>query len=192
MLNLTLRPEFRGKTLKGTVIELRDSKKSGAIERPAEQFLEITYPSIDLLRMVEALQPDRTKTVVLKGGRGQGKSHMMATAFHLLSNHAAAVSWRDFWATRLKDETVGRLSFRQGFHVIAEAMHNQRYKHLWDLLWDQHPHGQFVKGQWSARGTNVPSDQDVLTLVSHTPTVLILDEFQTWFDGLTNTKLCFP
>jgi hypothetical protein len=188
MLNLTLRPEFRGKTLKGTVIELRDSKKGGAIERPADQFLDITYPSIDLLRMVEALQPDKTKTVVLKGGRGQGKSHMLATAFHLLRNHAAASKWRDYWAARLGDAVVGKFTFRQGFHVIAEAMHNQRYKHLWDLLWDQHPHGQFVKGQWTARGTNIPSNEDVLTLVTHTPTVLILDEFQTWFDGLTNTK----
>lgn len=71
MLNLSLRPEFRGKTLRGTVIELRDSKKGGAIERSAEEFLDITYPSIDLLRTVEALQPDKTKTVVLKGGRGQ-------------------------------------------------------------------------------------------------------------------------
>jgi hypothetical protein len=188
MLNLTLRPEFRGKTLKGTVIELRDSKKGGAIERPADQFLDITYPSIDLLRMVEALQPDKTRTVVLKGGRGQGKSHMLATAFHLLNNHAAAGKWRDYWAARLNNSAVAKLTFRQGFHVIAEAMHNQRYKHLWDLLWDQHPNGQFVKGQWTARGTNIPSDQDVLALVNHTPTVLILDEFQTWFDGLTNTK----
>jgi hypothetical protein len=188
MLNLSLRPEFRGKNLKGTVIELRDSKGSGAIERPADAFLEITYPSIDLLRMVEALQPDRTKAVVLKGGRGQGKSHLLATAFHLLHNHAAACRWRDYWAARLGDAVVGKLTFRQGFHVIAEAMHNQRYKHLWDLLWDQHPHGQFVKGQWTARGTNIPSNDDVLTLVAHTPTVLILDEFQTWFDGLTNTK----
>lgn len=188
MLNLTLRPEFRGKTLKGTVIELRDARNGGAIERPSEQFLDITYPSIDLLRMVEALQPDKTKTIVLKGGRGQGKSHMLATAFHLLSNHAAASKWRDFWANRLGDAVVAKLTFRQGFHVIAEAMHNQRYKHLWDLLWDQHPHGQFVKGQWSLRGTNIPSNEDVLTLVTHTPTVLILDEFQTWFDGLTNTK----
>jgi len=188
MLNLTLRPEFRGKTLKGTVIELRDAKKGGAIERPAEQFLDITYPSIDLLRMVEALQPDKTKTVVLKGGRGPGKSHMLATAFHLLSNPTAAAKWRDFWANRLGDTVVAKLTFRQGFHVIAEAMHNQRYKHLWDLLWDQHPHGQFVKGLWSARGTNIPSNEDVLALVTHTPTVLILDEYQTWFDGLTNTK----
>lgn len=188
MLNLSLRPEFRGKTLRGTVIELRDSKKGGAIERSAEEFLDITYPSIDLLRTVEALQPDKTKTVVLKGGRGQGKSHLLATAFHLLSNHVAATKWRDYWAKRLGDTVIGKLGFRQGFHVIAEAMHNQRYKHLWDLLWDQHPHGQFVKGQWTARATNVPSNEDVLALVSHTPTVLILDEFQTWFDGLTNTK----
>lgn len=188
MLNLSLRPEFLGRTLKGTVIELRDTKQGGAIERPAAQFLNITYPSIDLLRMVEALQPERTRTVVLKGGRGQGKSHMLATAYHLLKNQSAAVAWRDYWAGRLNDTAVANLTFRNGFHVIAEAMHFQRYKHLWDLLWDQHPHGQFVKGQWMARETNVPSDQDVLTLVNHTPTVLILDEFQTWFDGLTNTK----
>lgn len=188
MLNLNLRPEFRGKTLKGTVIELRNAKASGAIERPADEFLDITYPSIDLLKMVEALQPDQTKTVVLKGGRGQGKSHMMATAYHLLSNHTAAVKWRNYWAARLKDTTVAKFTFRQGFRVIAEAMHNQRYKHLWDLLWEQHPHGQFVKGQWTARGTPVPSDLDILALVEHTPFVLILDEYQTWYDGLTNTK----
>ncbi len=188
MLSLALRPEFRGKKLQGTVIELRDAKHRGAIERPAKEFLDITYPSIDLLKMVEALQPEQTRTIVLKGGRGQGKSHMMAAAYHLLRNHAAATKWRDFWADRINNSAVAKMSFRQGFHVIAEAMHNQRYKHLWDLLWDQHPHGQFVKGQWMARDTNVPSDEDILTLVSHTPAVLILDEFQTWFDGLTNTK----
>ena len=188
MLNLSLRPEFLGKTLKGTVIELRDTKQGGAIERPADQFLNITYPSIDLLRMVEALQPEKTRAVVLKGGRGQGKSHMLATAYHLLKNHGAALEWRDYWAGRLNNPALANLTFRDGFHVIAEAMHFQRSKHLWDLLWDQHPHGQFVKGQWVARETNVPSDQDILALINHTPTVLILDEFQTWFDGLTNTK----
>lgn len=186
--SLTLRPEFRGKALRGTVIELRNAKANGAIERPAEEFLDITYPSIDLLRMVEALQPDQTKTVVLKGGRGQGKSHMMATAYHLLSNHAAAEKWRDHWAGQLNNSAFAKFTFRQGFLVLAEAMHNQRYKYLWDLLWEQHPHGQFVKGKWTARGTNVPSNEDILELVNHSPLVLILDEFQTWFDGLTNTK----
>lgn len=48
MLNLNLRPEFRGKTLRGTVIELRNSKSTGAIQQRAREFLDITYPSIDM------------------------------------------------------------------------------------------------------------------------------------------------
>lgn len=188
MLNLILRPEFRGKTLKGTVIELRDSKSTGAIERKASEFLDITYPSIDLLRMAEAIQPGQTRTVVLKGGRGQGKSHMMAAGYHLLSDHGAAVQWRDYWAGRLQDEVVGKLQFREGFLVIAEALHNQRYRFLWDPIFEQHPKGDYIRGKFEARGTDVPSNDDMVELFTAKPTVLILDEFQTWYDGLTNTK----
>ena len=36
--------------------------------------------------------------------------------------------------------------------------------------------------------TDIPSDQLILELLRHTPTMLLLDEFQTWYDGLTNTK----
>ena len=68
MLNLNLRPEFRGNTLKGTVIELRNSKTTGAIEKSASDFLDITYPSIDLLKLAEAIQPGKGQTIVLKGG----------------------------------------------------------------------------------------------------------------------------
>nr|VFK63344.1 MAG: hypothetical protein BECKTUN1418D_GA0071000_12092 [Candidatus Kentron sp. TUN] len=35
---------------------------------------------------------------------------------------------------------------------------------------------------------DVPSDEILLELFRHTPTALILDEFQTWYDGLTNTR----
>ena len=36
--------------------------------------------------------------------------------------------------------------------------------------------------------TDIPSDKLMLELLQHTPTMLFLDEFQTWYDGLTNTK----
>ena len=36
--------------------------------------------------------------------------------------------------------------------------------------------------------TDIPSDQLILELLRHTPTMLLLDEFQTWYDGLANTK----
>lgn len=55
MLGLNLREEFRGRRLKGTAIELTNSNKTGAADIPAADFLEITYPSIDLLKSIEAI-----------------------------------------------------------------------------------------------------------------------------------------
>jgi hypothetical protein len=42
---LNLRPEFRGKQLKGTQIDLVNSSQTGATQQAAKDFLEITYPS---------------------------------------------------------------------------------------------------------------------------------------------------
>ncbi len=75
--------------------------------------------------------------------------------------------------------------------VISESLHRQRYKSLWDLLFDRHPHGEFIRGKWEGLGekkTDVPPDSLILELLKKQPTALLLDEFQTWFDGLTDTK----
>lgn len=76
-------------------------------------------------------------------------------------------------------------------NVIGESLHRQRYKFLWDLLFERHPHGSYIKGKWEGMGnakTDIPSDKLIVELLEHTPTMLLLDEFQTWYDGLTNTK----
>jgi hypothetical protein len=78
MLNLQLRDEFKGERLKGTTIDFSADKPTSALQRSAAEFLSITYPSVDLLRVFEATQPDKSRPVVLLGGRGQGKSHLMA------------------------------------------------------------------------------------------------------------------
>lgn len=59
------------------------------------------------------------------------------------------------------------------------------------MLFECHPRGEFIKGKWEGMGaskTDVPSDTLIRELLQHGPTMLLLDEFQTWFDGLTNTK----
>ena len=55
MLGLSLREEFRGKRLRGTAIELSDDTNTGATEIAAKEFLEITYPTHDLLMGIEAV-----------------------------------------------------------------------------------------------------------------------------------------
>ena len=94
-------------------------------------------------------------------------------------------------ATTLGDPQIGKIALRSGMLVIGESLHRQRYKFLWDLLFERHPHGDYIKGKWESMGaakTDIPSDKLILELLQHTPTTLLLDEFQTWYDGLTNTR----
>lgn len=191
MLGLTLRDEFKGRRLKGTAIELTNKNNTGATQVSAEEFLRITYPSHDVLKTIEAAGPTQGRPVTIKGERGQGKSHLMAVLHHAFTDHAATQKWLDHWSHILEDSKIRALPLRGGMHVIGESLHRQRYKFLWDLLFDNHPYGGYCRGKWDVLGnkkTDIPSDEILLEMFQHTPTALILDEFQTWYDGLTNSK----
>ena len=77
MLGLKLRDEFKGRRLKGTAIELTNKNNTGATQIPVADFLRITYPSHDVLKIIEAAGPTRSSPVTIKGERGQGISHLM-------------------------------------------------------------------------------------------------------------------
>ena len=156
MLGLNLREEFRGRRLKGTAIELANEKQTGATQRPASEFLEITYPSTDVLRAIEAIGPSKDKPVVLMGERGQGKSHLLAVLYHLLKDPSTTQRWLTDWGARLGNEKLGALPLRQGMHIISYSLHRQQYKFLWDLIFDNHPHGQYIRGKWEALGEKKP------------------------------------
>jgi transcriptional regulator with AAA-type ATPase domain len=85
MLNLKSRLEFAGKRLKGTAIELSNKEGSGATQVAARDFLEITYPTHDVLKGIEAIGPDQGRPIVVIGERGTGKSHLLATLHHAAS-----------------------------------------------------------------------------------------------------------
>jgi hypothetical protein len=191
MLGLTLRDEFRGKRLKGTAIELSNETNTGATQIAAQEFLAITYPTHDLLKGIEAVGPNQGRPVVVIGERGLGKSHLMAALYHAVNDAPSTGAWLNSWATTLGDPQIGKIALRSGMLVIGESLHRQRFKFLWDMLFERHPHGTYIKGKWEGMGaakTDIPSDKLILELLQHTPTMLLLDEFQTWYDGLTNTK----
>ncbi|WP_414610825.1 DUF499 domain-containing protein [Stenotrophomonas pavanii] len=191
MLGLTLRDEFRGKRLKGTAIELSNDSNTGATQIAAQAFLEITYPTHDLLKGIEAVGPNQGRPVVVIGERGLGKSHLMAALYHAVNDAASTGAWLNSWSSTLGDPSIGKIALRDGMLVIGESLHRQRYKFLWDLLFERHPRGEFIKGKWEGMGaakTDIPSDKLIIELLEHRPAMLLLDEFQTWYDGLTNTK----
>lgn len=191
MLGLKLREEFAGKRLSGTTIDFKNRRGTGALDRSAKEFLNITYPSTDLLKTIEAVQPGQSRPVVIIGARGLGKSHLMAAISQMLRDPEAGEAWCKEWAPTIQNDVLKKISFRSEMEVIAESMEMQNYKFLWDLLFDNHPNGTYIRGKWDAQGdkkTEVPGYDLIMELVSAKPTVLILDEFQTWYEGLTNTK----
>jgi hypothetical protein len=191
MLGLSLRKEFQGRRLKGTAIELSNDAQTGATQIAASEFLEITYPSLDFLKALEAVSPGQGQPLVLIGERGLGKSHVMAALHHALTNAAATRAWLRTWADRLGNPKLADVPLRDGTRVISESLHRQRYKFLWDLLFDQHPGGEYIRGKWEGLGdkkTDIPPEPLIIELLKKQPVALLLDEFQTWFDGLTNTK----
>lgn len=188
---LTLRQEFRGKALKGTSIELFTTNKTGATQIAAKDFLDITYPTQDVLVGIESIGPTQWQCVVVLGERGLGKSHLMAALYHSLTDQPATQTWLQHWAGVLEKSKLAELPLRTSMVVIAESMHRNRYKTLWDLVFERHPHGAEARAKWESQGvlkTNVPGAALFEELFAKQPIALILDEFQTWYDGLTNTK----
>ena len=144
MLGLTLREEFRGKRLKGTAIELSNDSNTGATQIAAQAFLEITYPTHDLLKGIEAVGPNQGRPVVVIGERGLGKSHLMAALYHAVTDTSSTKAWLTSWATTLGDPKIGEIALRTSMQVIGESLHRQRYKFLWDLLFERHPNGGYI------------------------------------------------
>jgi hypothetical protein len=190
LLGLKLRKEFLGRRLEGTAIELANERRTGATQQPAADFLEITWPSRDLLMTLEAVGSGVGQPVVLIGERGRGKSHLMAVLVHVLREPEKGRHWLQGWADRLGRPDIGRLPLLEGRLVVAASLHRQRYKTLWDLLFTVHPRGEYARGRWSALGKNkteVPPLEIVLEMLREGAAVLILDEFQTWFESLSNS-----
>src|SRR5947209_2827304 len=152
MLDLRLRDEFRGKRLKGTTVDFTNQSKTGALDVSAADFLKITYPSFDLLKTIEAAAPGHSRPVVLLGSRGQGKSHLLAALYHLCTNAEAGRAWLGEWSDRVHDPQLGKIKLRTDCCVIAESLHLQRYKYLWDILFKQHPKGERLLGKWEGMG----------------------------------------
>jgi hypothetical protein len=161
MLGLRLRDEFKGERLKGTTIDFSADKTTGVLKKSAAGFLSVTYPSVDMLKVLEAAQPDKARPIVLLGGRGQGKSHLMAALYHAMKDPAAAAAWLADWAGKLNRPELTTLKFRSEVEVIAESLHLQRYKFLWELLFDRHPKGSYIKGKL---GSGKELDQTILLL----------------------------
>lgn len=186
MLGLRLRKEFQSALMRGTMIELRRKDKSGAAELPAQEILDITYPTADVRTALRAVAGHDGRPVVLIGDRGRGKSHILAVLHHALQSPDAVESWVAAWAGSVADKNFPGLKLPRNYHPITEVMSNHEYSTLWDVIFDQHPDGKEYRGRFKESKNMLPSRSLMEQLFTARPTALILDELQSWFDGLVD------
>ena len=187
MLKLKLRDEFLGSHMPGTAITLRTSDNTGAVQQDPNNILNITYPTADIQTALKQLSKLRAqKPIVLMGDRGRGKSHIMAVMHHAVANPDVVQKWAKDWGSKLNNSLLGDIELEQAYTAISEPVHNNEYPLLWELLFDRHPNGQLYRGKFLQAGSHVPSRSLLEEMFESQPTVLIFDEFQTWFDGLSD------
>jgi len=142
---------------------------------------------VDLQKALFAISEAGTgKPVVLLADRGRGKSHIMAAIHHSIESSNVVVTWAQDWGQRLGNDRLMQLKLPSGFLPITEAVHNNEYEYLWDLLFERHPYGQKMQGKFEASGVSMPARSLLEEMFSLKPTVLIVDECQTWYDGLND------
>jgi len=94
MLNLKLRDEFLGSQMPGTVVSLRNSSNTGAVQQSPDAILSITYPTADVRKALRAVSAERAQgPIVLVGDRGRGKSHIMAVMHHAIQSPDQVEAW---------------------------------------------------------------------------------------------------
>jgi hypothetical protein len=105
-----------------TTIDFSSDKQTSALKRSATDFLNIPYPSIDLLKVFEATQPDKSRPVVLLGARGLGKSHLLAAEWHAMNEPEVAKKWLADWSVRLGRPELNNNQLAAWSHVRTRAL----------------------------------------------------------------------
>ncbi len=183
---LQLRPEFQTQYMRATAIELSNRQNTGWTQRKAAtELLDITYPTGDVRRALDAVSATSAgKPIVMMGQRGSGKSHIMALVHHAFGSPDQVESWAASWGEKLQASKLTALKLQRGFMPLSETLSNQEYPNLWDLLFTRHPKGQYYRGKFEQSGSLVPAKSLLQDMFGEQKTALILDELQTWYDGL--------
>lgn len=183
---LQLRPEFQTPHMRATAIELSNGENTGWTQRKdSNELLEITYPTADVRRALEAVSLSTSgRPIVMMGQRGSGKSHIMALVHHAFAFPDVVEAWARSWGERTQADKLIGLKLQRGFMPISDTLSNQERPLLWDVIFAKHPKGEYYRGKFESSGNLIPAKSLLQDMFTEQKTALILDELQTWYDGL--------
>jgi len=82
------------------IVDLANLKEPDRLESEPGRFFDITYPTHDIARIIQALDARFTEPqghtpglFLLEGLKGSGKSHVLLLVYHLLQSRDEAETW---------------------------------------------------------------------------------------------------
>jgi hypothetical protein len=108
----------------------------------------------------------------------------MALIHNAFGSPEAVEAWAQSWGEKLGSEKLNALRLQRGFVALSETLSNQEYPYLWDVLFERHQRGSYYRGKFEQSGSLVPAKSLLQDMFAEQKTALVLDELQTWYDGL--------
>jgi energy-coupling factor transporter ATP-binding protein EcfA2 len=140
------------------------------LESRPEAFLNLTYPTADIRRVVQRLndrfsrRTDTSALFLFEGLKGSGKSHLLVLIYHLLKHTAEGSQW-------LSQHELS-LSLPANTAVVAHKYTDRPLLRLGDFIFTEA--GIPIRGRYEV----YPDDRQVLEAVGNRHLVVILDELE--------------
>ncbi len=164
------RPEVLNDTIEG-IVDLANLQEPGKLESEPSRFFGLTYPTQDIVRVIQALdarfdtaQHGTPGLFLFEGLKGSGKSHLLLLVYHLFEHRDEAEVWlaSHGLTCRLPRDVT----------VIVNKFTDQPFGSIWDLLY------RHITGQDRGPSLVHPGLDEIKALIGDRRLVLILDELE--------------
>jgi len=181
--HLTPRPEVLSQDGIEGIIDLRnlEDRRHRKLESKPEAFLNLTYPTADIKRVVQRLNDrfsrrgDTSALFLFEGLKGSGKSHLLVLMYHLLKHPAESARW-------LSEHGLS-LNLPANTAVIAHKYTDRPLLRLWDFIFNEA--GLPIRGRFEV----YPDDRQVLEAIGDRHLVVILDELEQGIQMISDGAL---
>jgi len=158
---------------------LKDQSMRKLESRPKD-FLDLTFPTTDLARVLEQinLRFSSTKDVsglfLFEGLKGSGKSHLLLTVYNLFGHKEIAQEWlkKNGLVCKIPDDSV----------VIINKFTDDPYDSIWGMIFE-------VLGRRPPKGKTHPKKDDFQKALGDRKIILIFDELEQGIKVISDPAL---
>lgn len=147
-----------------------EDPKGKKLEANPKKFFNLTYPTADVRRIIQALadrfsgKKDLPGLFILEGLKGSGKSHILLMIYHLFKNYHLAGEWLDVHKMyfQLPDNTA----------IVLNKFTDLPLFSIWDFIFEQ------LTGRLPEKRIVQPGLKDIEKVLRNKKLILILDELE--------------